>query len=286
MAGTLLITGGSGYLGSELLRQAQKTWRVVATCFSQATSLPLCQMVPLDIRDDAAVTRLLSDVRPQVIIHTAADMSTPQAMQEVIVDGTHHVAAGAAAVGARLVHTSTDVVFDGERAPYTEGDPTNPITPYGRAKAAAEEIVAGLCPTAAIVRTSLIYNLNPADPRTVWVVESVRQSQPITLFTDEIRCPVWLEQLAAALLELAAGDEGGVWHLAGPQALSRYQFGERLVRAYGLDPAGITPGLSRESGQLRPRDCTLDVGKAQALLRSPLWGVDEVLGLLGRRTES
>lgn len=284
MASTLLITGGSGYLGSELARQAQKTWRVVATYLSHATSLPLCQMVPLDIRDDAAVARLLSDVRPQVVIHTAADMSTPQAMQEVIVNGTHHVAAGAAAVGARLVHTSTDVVFDGERAPYTEGDPANPITPYGRAKAAAEQIVAGLCPAAAIVRTSLVYSLNPADPRTVWVVESVRQGQPITLFTDEIRCPVWLEQLAAALLELAAGDEGGVWHLAGPQALSRYQFGERLVRACGLDPAGITPGLSRESGQLRPRDCTLDVDKAQALLHSPLWGVDEVLGLLKRAT--
>ena len=131
------------------------------------------------------------------------------------------------------------------------------------------------------MRTSLIYGFHPPDPRTLWVVDSLRNSKPIALFTDELRCPVWVEQLAAALLELADGEGkemGGVWHLAGAQALSRYEFGVRLARAYGLDPAGITPGQSRGSGLVRPRDCRLEIGKAQTRLRSPLWGVDEVLG--------
>jgi len=300
---TLLVTGGSGYLGSHLARQARQTWRVVATYHSHTIGLPGCQMVPLDIRDRVAVDDLLLKLRPRAIVHTAADISSPSAMQTVIVEGTRHVAAGAAAVGARLVHLSTDVVFDGEQAPYAEGDPPQPVTSYGRAKAEAEQVVAELCPEAAIVRTSLIYGFDPPDPRTMWIVDSVRHRQPLTLFTDEVRCPVWVEQLAAALLELAAQDEGGVWHLAGPQPLTRYQFGERLVRAYGLpsrypaqtstpgdmpetapggvDPVTITPGLSRESGLVRPRNCTLDVRKAQARLRSPLWGVDEVLAHVG-----
>jgi dTDP-4-dehydrorhamnose reductase len=215
------------------------------------------------------------------VIHTAADMRSPLAMQEVIVEGTRHVAAGAAAVGAHLIHLSSDMVFDGERGPYDETDPPEAVTPYGQAKAAAERAVIDLCPGAAIVRTSLIYGFEPADPRTVWVVDSVRRGKPITLFTDELRSPVWVDQLAAALLELAAARESGIWHLAGPQPLSRYEFGERLVRAYGLDPAGIRPGLSRESGLHRPRDCRLDVRKAQEGLCSPLWGVERVLAHVG-----
>lgn len=277
---TLLITGGSGYLGRHLARQAAGRWQVAATYFSHPDRLAGRQAVPLDVRDGVAVARLMADLRPAAVIHTAYDMTSPEAMQPVIVEGTRHVAAAAAALGARLVTMSTDVVFDGEHGPYCEADLPNPITPYGRAKAEAERAVAGLCPEAAMVRTSLIYGFDPPDPRTLWVLDSLRNSQPITLFTDELRCPVWVEQLAAALLELA-GMEGqggsGIWHMAGAQVLSRYEFGARLARAYGLDPAGITPGQSRGSGLVRPRDCRLAIGKAQALLRSPLWGVDEVL---------
>ncbi len=283
----LLITGGSGYLGSRLARQARDAWEVVATYFSHPIEIPGCRWLPLDIRDGAAVASLLAETCPAVVIHTAFDMSAPPAMQSVIVDGTRHVASAAARFGARLVHLSTDVLFDGEAGPYTEDDPPNPITPYGWAKATAEEIVADLCPQGSIVRTSLIYGSDPPDPRTLWVVDSIRQRQPLTLFTDELRCPVWVEQLAAALLEMASGEHTGIWHLAGPQSLSRYDFGQRLARFYGLDPAGITSGLSRDSGLHRPRDCRLDTSKAQAELASPLWGVDEVLAhVSGQRSAS
>jgi dTDP-4-dehydrorhamnose reductase len=280
LANSLLITGGSGYLGSHLARQAGREWHVVATYLAHPPDLAGCQAVQLDIRDEAAVSRLLAEVQPRLVIHTAFDMSSPAAMQSTIVAGTKNVATAVAAVGAGLIHLSTDVIFDGEHAPYAESDPPHPITPYGRAKAQAEGAVAGLCPETAIVRTSLIYGFDPPDPRTRWVIDSVRYGWPITLFTDELRCPVWVEQLAAALLELAAGepaDIAGVWHIAGPQPLTRYEFGERLARAYGLDPAGITPGLSRESGQLRPRNVVLDVSRAQARLTAPLWSVDQVL---------
>lgn len=274
---TLLITGGSGYLGSHLAKQARERWRVVATYFSHPIDLPGCRVIPLDVADGNAVSRLLAELRPAAIIHTAADMSTAEVMQAVIVEGTRHVVAAAAAIGARLIHLSTDALFDGEHAPYVESDLPRPITPYGRAKAAAEQAVAETYPAAAIVRTSLIYGFDPIDPRTAWVVNSLHQAKPITLYTDEMRCPVWVAQLAMALLELAKGEQHGIWHLAGPQPLSRYEFGEKLARVYNLDPTGITAGLSRESGQIRPRNCTLDVEKAQRRLRSPFWGVDEVL---------
>jgi len=277
VADTLLITGGSGYLGSHLARQAVSHWRVVATRFSHSVALPGCEVVAIDLEDARAVAALVSDLRPRAVIHTASNMSSPEAMQSVIVQGTRNVAAAAAASGARLIHLSSDMVFDGEHAPYSPGDPPQPITPYGCAKAEAERIVAEELATPAIVRTSLIYGFYPPDPRTLWVLDSLRRGVPLTLFTDEVRCPVWVEQLATALLELARGDQSGIWHLAGPQPISRYDFGERLARTYGLDPSGITPGLSHASGLVRPRDLTLDVRESQARLSSPLWGVDMVL---------
>jgi dTDP-4-dehydrorhamnose reductase len=274
---TLLITGGSGYLGSHVARQAVTHWRVVATRFNRTVALPGCEVVAIDLEDAGAVAALVRTLRPRAVIHTASDMSSPEAMQSVIVQGTRNVAAAAAASGARLIHLSSDMVFDGEHAPYSPGDLPQPVTPYGRAKAAAERIVAEQDATSAIVRTSLIYGFDLPDPRTLWVLESLRRRLPITLFTDEVRCPVWVEQLAAALLELARGDQPGIWHLAGSQPISRYDLGERLARTYDLDPSGITPGLSHASGLVRPRDLTLDIGKSLACLRSPLWGVDQVL---------
>ncbi len=280
MSNTLLITGASGYLGSHLARQARSAWRVIGTTYAHACTLPDVEVARLDIRDAGAVAALMRAVRPRVLVHTAFDASSQEAMQSVIVEGTRNLVLAAAANGAYMVHMSTDMVFDGERAPYSPGDLPQPITPYGRAKAEAEQIVASTLPRAAMVRTSLIYGFAPPDPRTAWVLDSLRRRMPITLFTDEVRSPVWVEQLSAALLELAERELPGIWHLAGPEPVDRYGFGVRLARALGQDPTGITAGLSRNSGLVRPRDLTLDVASSQAALRAPLWGVEQVLAQL------
>lgn len=276
----LLVTGGSGYLGGWVARLALAQWDVTATYLSHPVRGAGVSWRRLDVRDRSAVAALVAEIHPAVVIHTAAmNPGAGRDFRATNIAGTYHVAREAAAWDARLVHVSTDVVFDGEQGSYVEEDPPSPITPYGRSKARAEEMVEQAGPEAVIVRTSLIYGWRPeVDRHTRWMLDKLAGDEVVRLFTDELRCPIWVESLAAALVELAEMDLTGRLHVAGAQALDRYAFGQRVLRFHGVDPAPLVPALSRESGLSRPLDCTLDISHAQALLSTPLPGVDEVLG--------
>jgi dTDP-4-dehydrorhamnose reductase len=275
----MLITGGSGYLGGWVARLARTDWRVSATYFTHAADEPHVAWHRLDLRDEAAVATLVDEARPTVIVHTAAcNPGYSDDFEATNAGGARHIARAAAACGARLIHLSTDALFDGTKGNYVEEDPPTPITPYGRSKALGEEEVRASSAEAVIVRTSLIYGWRPHIGRqTRWMVEDLSAGKPVRLFTDVLRCPIWVETLAAAVVELAGMNYTGVLHVAGAQALSRYEFGVRLLRFHGLDLGSVAPALSREVAPGLPLDCTLDCSRARALLRTPLPGVDEVL---------
>ncbi len=276
----LLVTGGSGYLGDWVVRLACTGWDVTATYLSHPVDGPGASWRRLDVRDRSAVAGLVAEIHPAVIIHTAAmNPGAGRDFRATNIAGSYHVARAAAEWDARLVHVSTDVVFDGEQGGYVEEDPPSPVTPYGRSKARAEELVEQAGAEAVIVRTSLIYGWRPEiDRHTGWMLDKLAADEPVRLFTDELRCPIWVETLAGALVELAGMDVTGCLHVAGAQILDRYAFGQRLLQFHGVDPAPLVPALSRESGLHRPLDCTLDISRAQAVLATPLPGVDDVLG--------
>ncbi|MGH2537427.1 MAG: SDR family oxidoreductase [Candidatus Promineifilaceae bacterium] len=268
----LLITGGSGYLGRRLTRLAAAHFELGYTYFSQ-DPLGLEGGRRLDLRDEAAVSELVRAWRPEAIIHTAGS-NRPAHMEEVIVRGAAHISAAAAAAGARLVHVSTDALFDGTAAPYDETAAPSPITAYGRAKAAAEHSVAGH-PNHVIVRTSLIYGLDEMDHSTAWTAAGLRAGRPVTLFLDQLRNPVWIDSLAGALLELVEHPLTGVLNVAGRQPMSRADFGLRLLDWWGVEERETL--LLGPADPAWPLDCRLDLGRAQAVLHTDLPGVDEAL---------
>ena len=187
------------------------------------------------------------------------------------------MAEGAAAVGARLVHVSSDVVHDGKHAPYADDAQPAPLNAYGHSKAAAEAVVADLVPQAAIVRTSLIYGVTEMDRSTASFVQRLHQRQPLVLYTDVIRQPIWAETLANALLKLSALDYAGTLNVAGQQALSRAAFGQRLLAWWGINTQGrLQEAQAAEMTDTIPLDLRLTLTKAEHLLEMSFAGVDEV----------
>ncbi len=270
----LLITGGSGYLGRHLVPLAVEQARALVHTYYSNEPPGVPGERWLDVRDGDAVMALMSAFHPDVIIHAAGSSGRP-AMSEVIELGVQHVTAAARRVGARLIHLSTDVVFDGRQGPYREEDRLRPIHDYGRAKAQAEEIVARHADHV-IVRTSLIYGLQQMDHGTSWLVDRLRKKEPVTLFVDQMRNPIWAISLSKACLELAGHDYRGILHVAGSQMLSRAEFGVRMLDWWGVSERS-TLSFGPGDGERWPADCTLDISRAQALLATPLPGVDEVL---------
>lgn len=242
------MTGATGFLGRELVGLHRG-----------------CSTERVDVRDTEAVAGLLRRERPDVVLHTAYRQDGPDAWA-VNVDGAENVARAAASVGARLVHLSTDVVFDGRAGrPYVEADPPCPSTEYGRSKAEAERRVAAACADALVVRTSLIIGGPGHEPSKH---ERAALDPGGTFYEDELRSPVQVTDLAGALLELAASGLTGVLHVAGADGVSRAELAA-LVAGEPVRRAPAPPG--------RPLDCRLDSSRSRSLLRTELRGARAVL---------
>jgi dTDP-4-dehydrorhamnose reductase len=269
----LLVVGGSGFLGLEITRQAKRAGHsVVATYHTRFPSIPGVGWRMVDIRHRDDVTALALQARPDVVINAAYRQSD----WATTADGGMHVALAAAAVDARLVHVSSDAVFSGTAASYDETHSPDPTTPYGAAKAAAETAIKGITPAAVIARTSLI--IGHGNSRHEKFVHALASGAVAgALFNDDVRCPVDVTDLACALLELAASPHAGVRHVAGADAISRYELGVLIAQRDGLDRSVLPAGLRVAADLPGPIDVRLDCTNTQARLTTRLRGARDFL---------
>jgi dTDP-4-dehydrorhamnose reductase len=216
------------------------------------------EWVQADLRHTEAAWRALEGV--DAVIHTAYRQGVGE--WEVNVEGS--AALAEAARGVRLVHLSTDLVFDGKRGRYREHDVPAPVNAYGRSKAEAERLVDELHREATIARTSLIYGGAEPGPQERLATEGTR------FFVDEIRSPVQVGDLAEALLEVVTLELPGPLHLGGADDLSRFDFAVML----GADPERIEAAHTSPD---RAPDVSLDSSRAAGVLQTRLRGAYEVL---------
>lgn len=255
----LLVTGGSGLLG-RAVRAAATGWTVVAPSHAD-----------MDVCDAAAVRAAMRTAAPDAVVHCAYVRDH----RAVNVDGARIVAQAAAEAGARLVHMSTDVVFAGREAPYTEDDPADPVHDYGRAKADAEVEVMAAHPLAVMVRTSLMYG-DADSPPVRMVLDAAAGRSDVAFFADEFRSVAHVDDMAAAVLALARMDVRGPLHVAGPQPVSRLAFAHAVCRAHGLPEDAVRGSTLAEAGLSRPGNLVLDSTRAAAI------GVPMPAGIEGR----
>ena len=219
----------------------------------------------------------MGELRPQAVVHTAYRETGAEA-HDVNVAGSRNVARAAAEIGVRLVHVSTDLVFDGMLGrPYTEEDEPRPIIDYGRQKLDAERAVGEICPGALIVRTSLIYGGDEPSRHEQIALDAAAGRATMKFFSDELRSPVQVGDLAQVLLELAESDVAGILHVAGADAVDRYEFACLAVAARGGNPDALESALAAEHSSPRPLDCRLDSSRARARVETLLRGARDVL---------
>lgn len=281
---TLLITGASSYLAGALVPIAAARAQVLGVAREGGRVLAPARPVELDLTRRQEVLSTVAQYRPAAIIHAAAcnpGDGDDKRMHAVNTEATGYVAEAASQHGARLVHVSTDVVFDGENAPYSDDAVPSPLASnaYATSKAAGEAEVCAHCPDAAIVRTSLIYGDTRMDRGTAGFLSRMAAGETLRLFTDVWRQPIHDRALAEALVQLALDlpEVSGTLNLAGGEVMTRHAFALRMFAHWNVKAGqGIESG-SAQGLQGVPMDCRLRLDRARALgLATP--GVSEVLG--------
>jgi dTDP-4-dehydrorhamnose reductase len=269
------ITGAGGLIGNYLVQTAPQyaaDWQVIGLTRTQ-----------LDLTDYHAVGEKFRADKPGMIIHCAALSKSPACQanpalaRKLNVEVTEHLAELAAEIP--FIFFSTDLVFDGRKGNYRETDPINPLSVYAETKAAAERIVLAN-PKHTVIRASLNGGISPTgdrgfneEMRAAW-----QNGRTLKLFTDEFRCPIPAAVTARAVWELAAQDKPGLYHLAGGERLSRWEFGRLLAARWPQLGPKIEPGSLKDyEGGPRAPDTSLNCAKAQKILSFPLPGLTEWL---------
>lgn len=250
----ILITGSNGLLGQKLvsLLSSQAGIETVATARG-SNRLPFVTnytYYPLDITHEQEVSRLLDEIAPDIIIHTAAMTHVDQCEADKEgcwaqnVTAVHYLMEAAKRVNSFFVHVSTDFIFDGQAGPYDENAAPNPLSFYGWSKYAAEKIIISSGINYAIARTVLVYGIAHDMSRSniiLWVKKSLEEGKRIQVVTDQWRTPTLAEDLAIGCMLIARQQAGGIFNISGKDLLTPYEMALMTARYFDLDHSLISP---------------------------------------------
>ncbi len=296
----VLLTGASGLLGGNCMAQLARnpnlqlyaTHRVpdfsIPDTFAQGVSA-----FPLDLTHETAVWNIVSTVQPNIIIHTAAHTEPAfcewnrQEAYALNVKATKVLATLAEMFSARFIFISTDLVFDGTKGNYSEDDTPNPLSYYAETKLEAELCVKHLVENHVVLRVPLLLGVSPRGNRSVneRLVKELKAGNPVRLFRDEYRTPIFANVLARIIEEFATGtlsETTGLFHAGGRERVSREDLGRKIATRWKLNQTLIQSTWSSDvpSTPPRPKDVSLNSTKVHAHLSFKIPSLEESLNAL------
>ena len=279
----ILVTGASGLLGLNLALEASEEHAVFGLVNHQTVRSEVFTVLQGDLLAPGTVERILDQTQPEWVIHCAAMAvvdaceSNPLQAQKLNSEIPGELAAIVGRGGARLLHVSTDAVFDGQRGDYSEQDTPNPLSTYARTKLEGEVNVLKANSAAIVARVNL-YGWSLLGKRSLgeFFYHNLSAGKRVNGFTDVFFCPLLANDLAQVFLRMLTLNLSGLYHVVSRECLSKYEFGVRIARKFGLDEGLIAPTLVETAGlkAVRSPNLTLNTRKLSQALGTEPPGID------------
>lgn len=280
----LLVTGISGFLGQYFAKH-KMNWEVHGTYHSTSIQAAGISLHQVDLTNAKERSELLNGVQPDAILHLAA-LSNPNVCEqkpELSYAINQEVGLAFAKYAATkhipYLFTSTDLVFQGDDAPYAPADMPAPIMTYGKDKYDAEKAILQQYSEATIARLPLLYGLG-ANFLPNWI-QKLKNREKVYAFTDEYRTPTYAADAVVGLLLLLEQKQTGIWHLGGKESISRFDFIQLAAKVFAFDESLILPSLQKDVKMpaARPANVSLDSSKTYEIGFSPK-SIEENLQLI------
>jgi dTDP-4-dehydrorhamnose reductase len=251
----ILITGAFGQLGSAVCKRLSKDSKIIRT----GRSIPHDgRGIILDILNQIHFKDVIDATKPDVVIHLAAMTGVddcqlnPKLAKEINIAGVQHLCDS---FKGKIIHLSTDYVFDGKNGPYSELDRVCPISVYGETKLAAERILFNHDQNNLIIRGNVLYgdSSNTDASFLNWVVKSLKEGKEIRVVNDQFNNPTWTKSMADIISLSIQNDLSGIVHWGDADYLNRFDFAIKIAEKFELNSKLIKPITTTELHQPAPR---------------------------------
>lgn len=292
----MLIIGGSGLVGNTLMQYAVSNYDVHITINKNEVKSNNVSISKIDLFEDRSkIINLIKTLSPDIVVNTTAHSSVdlcetnPSLADLLHIDITRDIAIVCRNINAKLIHFSTDAVFDGSsNKKYIETDTPNPINYYGKTRLIAESIVLNESPYNVILRTAVIYGWHQRSRFTNWIIQTLKNKKIVDPHIDQYNTPTLVDDLAKSILKIIERNVSGLYHAVGKTCISRYDFALLLADRFGLDKNLIKPVTSFEKKQdaPRPSNSCLDANKLETLIGFNFCNIGDGISFIFHKSKS